>query len=213
LLPRVFAPGSDHSIREKIAQEFFMRDSIPRVAIPLVSAGVALASGISIAQAQTVETVMTPAPGPAVVVQAPLAVPPSGVLLPPTPTAVAVTAPVQTVETVRTVQTTEPHVVRRTARPRVVDRVTTTTRTTLRQGVVAAAPTYEELRRGRRLYDVAAPAPAVAAPLAASTAPVVTTTTAVAAPVAMPTYRYVYEPDRILVIDPYSNIAVQAIPR
>jgi hypothetical protein len=29
----------------------------------------------------------------------------------------------------------------------------------------------------------------------------------------MPTYRYVYEPNRILVIDPYTNIAVQAIPR
>jgi hypothetical protein len=29
----------------------------------------------------------------------------------------------------------------------------------------------------------------------------------------MPTYRYVYEPDRILVIEPSSNIAVQAIPR
>jgi len=26
-------------------------------------------------------------------------------------------------------------------------------------------------------------------------------------------YRYVYEPDRILVIDPATNIAVQAIPR
>jgi hypothetical protein len=26
-------------------------------------------------------------------------------------------------------------------------------------------------------------------------------------------YRYVYEPDRILVIDPVTNIAVQAIPR
>jgi hypothetical protein len=195
----------------KNCQEFSMRAKIPRVAIPLVSASVAMASGISIAQAQTVETVMTPAPGPAVVVQAPLTVPPSGVLLPPPPTAVAVTAPVQTVETVRTVQTTEPHITRRAVRPRVVDRVTTTTRTTVRQRVVAAAPTYEELRRGRRLYDVVTPA--VAAPLAAPAAPVVTTTTAVAPPATMPTYRYVYEPDRILVIDPYSNIAVQAIPR
>jgi hypothetical protein len=34
---------------------------------------------------------------------------------------------------------------------------------------------------------------------------------AVGGPVA--TYRYVYQPDRILVIDPYTNIAVQAIPR
>ena len=41
---------------------------------------------------------------------------------------------------------------------------------------------------------------------------------ALAAPAAqsgmpIPGYRYVYEPDRILVIDPYTNIAVQAIPR
>jgi hypothetical protein len=42
-----------------------------------------------------------------------------------------------------------------------------------------------------------APAPVVTAPVA--TAPVI--------------YRYVYEPDRILVIDPTTNIAVQAIPR
>jgi hypothetical protein len=36
---------------------------------------------------------------------------------------------------------------------------------------------------------------------------------AVAAPMAMPAYRYIYQPDRILVVDPYTNIAVQAIPR
>jgi hypothetical protein len=51
------------------------------------------------------------------------------------------------------------------------------------------------------VYDVApaavAPAPFVAAPVA--TQPVI--------------YRYVYEPDRILVIDPITGIAVQAIPR
>jgi hypothetical protein len=51
------------------------------------------------------------------------------------------------------------------------------------------------------IYDVApaavAPAPVVAAPVA--TQPVI--------------YRYVYEPDRILVIDPVTGIAVQAIPR
>jgi hypothetical protein len=29
----------------------------------------------------------------------------------------------------------------------------------------------------------------------------------------MPAYRYVYEPDRILVIDPVTGIAVQALPR
>jgi hypothetical protein len=30
---------------------------------------------------------------------------------------------------------------------------------------------------------------------------------------AVPVYRYVYEPDRILVVDPVTNIAIQAIPR
>ena len=68
------------------------------------------------------------------------------------------------------------------------------------------------LRRGPRLYDVATPA-AVAVQPAVPAAPVLGATTAVGGPVAMPTYRYVYQPDRILVIDPYTNIAVQAIPR
>ena len=34
-----------------------------------------------------------------------------------------------------------------------------------------------------------------------------------AAGAAIPVYRYVYEPDRILVVDPATNIAIQAIPR
>jgi hypothetical protein len=29
----------------------------------------------------------------------------------------------------------------------------------------------------------------------------------------LPSYRYVYEPDRILVIDPATGIAIQALPR
>jgi len=177
-----------------------------RNSVIFVGLGVALATGTSVARAQTVETIVTPAAGPALVAQAPVAVPPSGVLLPPAST-VAVTAPVETVETVRTVTTTEPRRVhRRAVHPRTVDRVTTITRTTtVRPGVVAAAPAYDELMRGPRLYDVVTPAPAVAPAVAA--APVV------AAPMAMPTYRYVYQPDRILVVDPYTNIAVQAIPR
>ena len=112
--------------------------------------GIALLAASSAARAQAVETVMAPAVGPAVVVQGPVAVPPSGVLLPPA-SAVAVAAPVETVETVRTVTTTEPRRVRhRAVRPRTVDRVTTITRTTtvrpgvVAPGVVAAAPVYEE---------------------------------------------------------------------
>jgi hypothetical protein len=189
-----------------------MRESI---GIPLVGLGIALAAGTSVARAQTVETVITPAPGAAIVEQAPL-VPSSGVLLAPAP-AVAVTTPVQTVETVRTVRTVEPRM-RHVAHPRVVDRVTTT-RTIVRQGVVAAppayaaaptyaaAPAYDDLRRGPRLYNM------VTTPVADPVAPVAPATAAVAAPVTPPTYRYVYERDRILVIDPYTNVAVQAIPR
>jgi len=78
------------------------------------------------------------------------------------------------------------------------------------------APAYDY---GQPLYDVApAPAPVPPAPVAA--APAVTTTPVVAAPVTAPAsatqpviYRYVYEPDRILVIDPTTGVAVQAIPR
>ena len=186
-----------------------MRDSIFFVAL-----GVALAAGTSMAQAQEVETIVTPAPGSAVIAQAPVAVPPSGVLLPPA-APVAVTAPVETVETVRTVTTTEPRRVhRRVVHARPVARVTTTTRTVIvRQGVATAAPAYDELRRGPRLYDVVTSGPVVAPVPALAARPVVTATSAVAAPVAMPAYRYVYEPDRILVVDPYTNIAVQAIPR
>ena len=187
-----------------------------RNSVIFVGLGVALAAGMSIARAQTVETIVTPAAGPAVVAQAPVAVPPSGVLLPPAST-VAVTAPVETVETVHTVTTTEPRRVhRRAVHPRTVDRVTTVTRTTtVRPGVVAAAPAYDELMRGPRLYDVVTPAPAAAPAVqpAIPAAPVVGATMAVAAPMAMPAYRYIYQPDRILVVDPYTNIAVRAIPR
>ena len=133
--------------------------------------------------------------------------------------------PVETVEIVRTVESTT------TPRRRVVSRTrnrVTTTRTVGTERMVPAPvtpavaaiaePTYTEVVQAPpaavapaypRLYDVVTPAPVAApvvtAPFAA--APAIGTTTA------MPTYRYVYEPDRILVIDPYTNIAVQAIPR
>jgi hypothetical protein len=80
------------------------------------------------------------------------------------------------------------------------------------------------------LYDVVAPVPlaartyapplydTVAPPLYDTTAPIPTvddTYVNALAPAgaAIPVYRYVYEPDRILVIDPATNIAIQAIPR
>lgn len=176
--------------------------------------GIALMAASSTARAQTVETVVAPAVGPAVVVQGPVPVPPSGVLLPPV-SAVAVTAPVETIETVRTVTTTEPRRVhRRVVHPRTVDRVTTVTRTTtvrpglvapgvvapdvVAPGVMAAAPIYDEPMHGPRLYDMVTTAHDVAPAVA---------------PAAMPAYRYVYQPDRILVVDPYTNIPVQVIPR
>jgi hypothetical protein len=124
--------------------------------------------------------------------------------------------PVQTIQTTETIRTVRPG-----ARPTVRKRVVTTTRqTVVSQRVVAPQP----------LYDVALPAPpatrtytpplydTVASPLydTAATVPTVDDTYVNARPpvgAAIPVYRYVYEPDRILVIDPATNIAIQAIPR
>jgi len=134
--------------------------------------------------------------------------------------------PVETVITqqpVQTVQTTTETVrtVRPGARPTVRKRVVTTTRqTVVSQRTVAPQP----------LYDVVPPAPlvartyapplydTVAPPLYDTVAPIPTvddTYVNALAPAgaAIPVYRYVYEPDRILVIDPTTNIAIQAIPR
>jgi hypothetical protein len=134
--------------------------------------------------------------------------------------------PVETIITqqpVQTVQTTEiTRTVRPGARPIVRKRVVTTTRqTVVSQRAVAAQP----------LYDVVPPAPlatrtyapplydTVAPPLYDTVAPVPTVddtyinNAVPAAGAAYPIYRYVYEPDRILVIDPATNITIQAIPR
>ena len=116
-------------------------------------------------------------------------------------------APVETIETVRTVQSvTAPRhrYVSRRSRDRTV-RCVTTTRTVVRERVapavaavpppaateVVTAPAAAALAYPASLYDVVPAAPAVAAPA----------------------YRYVYEPDRILVIDVNTGIAVQALPR
>jgi hypothetical protein len=177
-----------------------------------VAFGVALLTGSSVASAQTVETIVTPAPGSAVIAQAPVAVPPSGVLLA-QPAPLVTAAPMETVETVKTVRTTTPVVRHHVTRSRTADRVTTVRTTTVQQ--IAAPPVtaaYDELAQGPPLYDVVAPA----APPLVATQPIVPAV-APAAPIvagaALPLYRYVYEPDRILVIDPATNIAIQAIPR
>jgi hypothetical protein len=59
------------------------------------------------------------------------------------------------------------------------------------------------------LYDTVAP-PAPPAVIPADTVPA---GAAVPAGIAVPAYRYVYQDDRILVIDPSTGIAVEAIPR
>jgi hypothetical protein len=114
--------------------------------------------------------------------------------------------PVQTVQTTETVRTVRPG-----ARPIVRKRVVTTTRqTVVSQRAVTPQP----------LYDVVPPAPVVtrpyAPPLYDVVAPAPTDTYVNAMPpagAAIPVYRYVYEPDRILVVDPTTNLAIQAIPR
>jgi hypothetical protein len=174
--------------------------------------GAALLASTSLAHAQAVETVIAPQPAPIVIAQDPLVTPPAGVVV----TQPAAAFPVETVETIRTVQSTaapKPRIVsRKVVRTRTGNRVTTT-QTIVREGVVPAPapafravtePTYNEVVQAPaittvpgypRLYDVVAPAPTMgAAPM-------------------LPAYRYVYEPDRILVIDANTGIAVQALPR
>jgi len=82
-------------------------------------------------------------------------------------------------------------------------------------GAVLAEPAYSrplyEPAYSRPLYNVAAPV--VAPPPFVGAAPAIGAAPAAQSGMPIPGYRYVYEPDRILVIDPYTNIAVQAIPR
>jgi hypothetical protein len=158
----------------------------------LTALGLAVAAGPTVANAQTV--------------------------IPDQPVETVITQqPVQTVQTTETVRTVRPG-----ARPVVRKRVVTTTRqTVISQRAVAPQP----------LYDVVPPAPlatrtyapplydTVAPPLYDTVAPVPTVddtyinNAVPAAGAAYPIYRYVYEPDRILVIDPATNITIQAIPR
>jgi hypothetical protein len=158
----------------------------------LTALGLAVAAGPTIANAQTV---ISDQPVETVITQ----------------------QPVQTVQTTETVRTVRPG-----ARPIVRKRVVTTTRqTVVSQRAVAPQP----------LYDIAPPAPLAtrtyAPPLYDTAAPPLYDTVAPPIPTvddtyvnafapagaAIPVYRYVYEPDRILVIDPATNIAIQAIPR
>jgi hypothetical protein len=126
--------------------------------------------------------------------------------------AVPATETVQTTETVRTIRPLRPHA-RQVVTTRTVTRQIVPTTTVVTRTVPATQPLYDEAVEApiadspQPLYDtVAAPvdngamaAPAYGAPAYGA--------------MAAPAYRYVYEPDRILVIDPTSGITVQSIPR
>ena len=170
----------------------------------LPALGVALLAGTSLARAQTVDTVVTPAP--MVIAQDQLLV--TG------PAPVIETVPVQTTETVRTERSTS-HPLRRMARGtalRPVETVTTT-RTTIRENIAPApmAPAAAAIAQPGYTEVVQAPPP-VAYP-----GPLYDYVPAGAAAVVeqppLTAYRYVYQPDRILVIDANTGVAVQALPR
>jgi hypothetical protein len=137
---------------------------------------------------------------------------------------------VQTAETAEAVRTVEPAhgIVHRQVVRRGADRITTT-RTIVRERIVpeqtivapaVAPPEYTEVVQApanpqpiypaypRPIYDVVPPPPAAVAPPAV--APIIGQPVGYAAPVS--TYRFVYEPDRILVIDNATGIAVQRFP-
>ncbi len=171
-----------------------------RFPIPSTALGLALLAGASAAHAQTVITRQ--------VVDPPL-----------------VTAPMAA-ETIRTTETTR--VVR--PAPRTARRQIVTTRTVTRERVLPAPTVVARTvtTAPRPLYDEVAPGPVVTtsdddyAPglydevtTAPAIAPTPFVSTAVGRdPYAAPIiYRYVYEPDRILVIDPTTGVAIQAIPR
>jgi hypothetical protein len=80
---------------------------------------------------------------------------------------------------------------------------------------VGPASTYSTYPRYSQptLYDAVVPAPVPAFPATVVGTTVVSPTLVSPAATEIPTYRYVYQPDRILVIDPTTGVAVQSIPR
>ena len=192
--------------------------------ISYTALGIALLAGASAANAQTL---IADQPGAVIVREQPA----------------RTVETVRTVRTVEPARTMKSHHVARRASAKVVTTTTTRTivrdRVVRGPTVIAPAPaTYSDMAPApvvadvpysRPLYDVAPGGglaePAYSRPLYNVAAPVVGPAPFVgaapaigAAPAAqagmpIPGYRYVYEPDRILVIDPYTNIAVQAIPR
>lgn len=108
--------------------------------------------------------------------------------------------PAQTVQTTETVQTFRP--VARSARHQVVTTKRTVTTTT-------PAPVATIAANPQPLYDRAPLYDTVATPGTLDE----TVLNARSAVTSNPAYRYIYEPDRILVVDPNTGIAVQSLPR
>jgi hypothetical protein len=165
--------------------EFAMRNPVAFAAI-----GLALMAGTTLAHAQTAETIITPEPGGAA--------------------RIVRSVPVKTIETVRIVETTGPKAGRTAAR-HVSSNLGTrrvTTRTIVREAVTPSPP-------GPAVEAVADPAyPPLYDMVTSGAAPLGAVPAAApgAAPV-QPAWQYVYEPDRTLVIDPSTGIAVQSLPR
>ena len=174
-----------------------------RHTVLLPALGIALLAGTSLARAQTVETIVAPAPAPTVIAQDPVVVT--------EPAPIVETVPVQTTQTVRTERLTR-HPMRRVARApasrSAQPDVVTTTRTTVRQDF-AAAPPVAPIAPPAYTEVVQGPPAAYPAPLYDYVAP----PAALAEQPPLPAYQYVYQPDRILVTDANTGVTVQALPR
>ncbi|HTT47752.1 MAG TPA: hypothetical protein VMG39_07070 [Pseudolabrys sp.] len=180
------------------------------------------------AQAQTVitrqisdeplTTVIAPRPSGTLIAAEPLVTVPSGTLL-----ATPAPANIQTVETVQTVRTTPAaHTAHRSMRTR---QIVTTRQTIVRQPVVQGPtvitptvtatypqpPLYNSYPAP--LYDEVVPAPAVPSDVVPATEETILRAPAYGTTLAGVAYRYIYEPDRILVVDPRTNLVIQTLWR
>ena len=177
-----------------------------------------------------------PAPPPA-----PVGVPSSGVLQPPPEPRTITTMPVKIAPLPRSAERAAPtrtvrhYAPRRTAvrsatkqkredavRGATSIRATTGQETTTTQHLIVVTASTVPTAVEPRYYNYVAPAVlsrSSARTLSAnrvpvrSGAPLVDTAIGAGPTTPMPIYRYVYETDRILVVDPHTGIAVQAIPR
>ena len=166
-----------------------------RSSISYAAFAIALAAGATVAHAQTVyprepvEAVITQPPERTVTTETVRSIRP-------VPRAVSRTAP-------RTAPRTVPRTALRAPRREVV--TTRRTVTTTPAPVAAIAPVPQPVYDEAPFYDTVPPPPATVDEAVLDAQPPVAT--------AIPQYRYVYEPDRILVVDPVTGLAVQALPR